>query len=134
MKIIACVGDGYGLMFNSRRVSTDRAVIRHILGMTEGSEIMCSEYSSELFPAQSVKVVNDIEKATAANGYYFLEDQDATAVISQAQELIVYYWNRKYPYDRKLPIEDFCRRLKKISQGEFKGNSHDIITWEGYRL
>lgn len=134
MKLIVCLDDRCGVLFNNRRVSFDREVIKHIQEITAGKLLMCSGYSAELFPAQSVCISEDLPENLPDMAYYFLEGQDPTSVADRVKELIVYRWNRTYPSDYRFPIELFETRLRKVSQGQFQGKSHDRITWEVYRL
>ena len=48
MKIIVCVDNEYGMMFNNRRQSRDREVIHDIIHNIEGV-LWIGEYSKELF-------------------------------------------------------------------------------------
>jgi hypothetical protein len=53
--------------------------------------------------------------------------------MSRASEVVIYKWNRRYPFDvkmEKLPTE---LGFKLESVYEFKGNAHDKITREVYK-
>ena len=133
LKLIVCLDDRCGVLFNNRRVSSDREVMKHIQEITAGRLLMCSGYSAGLFPKGSVCISDNLPENLSDMTYYFLEGQDPTAVADRVKELVVYRWNRIYPSDYRFPTELFDTRLRMVSQGEFPGNSHDRITWEVYR-
>lgn len=133
MKLIVCLDDKCGVLFNNRRVSSDKEVIKHIQNLTAGGTLICSDYSAGLFPEGSVCVQEDFADVSSDVAYYFLEGQDPTPVADRVRELIVYRWNRIYPSDYRFPMDLFGKRMRKVSQGQFPGNSHDLITWEVYR-
>lgn len=133
LKLIVCLDDRGGVLFNNRRVSSDKEVIKHILELTAGATLICSEYSADLFPAGTVQIGKNLKDTPSEMTYYFLEGQDPTSVAGRVEELVVYRWNRIYPSDYRFPIGLFTAGLQKVSQGQFKGNSHERITWEVYR-
>ena len=134
MKLIVCIDDRCGVLFNNRRVSFDKEVVKHILEVTADESLMCSKYSAELFPEKNVYICDDLPENLPDMMYYFLEGQNPTLVASRVSELIVYRWNRTYPSDCRFPLDVFSARMRIASRGEFPGNSHDRITWEVYRL
>ena len=46
--------------------------------------------------------------------------------------LIIYNWNRRYPFDRQLDISPAKMGFKLVSVTEFEGSSHEKITKEIY--
>ena len=74
MYLIACVDDRMGMMFNHRRVSRDRAVIRDIMDrcgdqgvyIESGSAVLFKDFNSE-----SVHVWNE-DRNDLLEGHYFL--------------------------------------------------------------
>ena len=134
LKLIVCLDDRYGILFQNRRISSDKEVIKHIQEITAGSMLICNAYSSKLFPDGSVYVSEDFARTSSDTAYYFVEGQDLTPVVDQVRELIVYRWNRIYPSDHRFPMDLFTERMQRVSCGHFRGSSHDFITWEVYRL
>ena len=132
MKLIVCMDDRCGVLFNNRRVSSDREVVKHILEAIGREKLYCSQYSSELFPEDRVCVV-DSPADLQSDAHCFWEGQDLTAIADQVRELVVYKWNRRYPYDCAFPVELFENKLACIAKEEFAGSSHDRITCEVYR-
>ena len=49
MKVIVCLEDKGGMMFNHRRQSRDRVLIADVVKMADGSKIFISQYSAMLF-------------------------------------------------------------------------------------
>ena len=66
MKIILCIDERRGMMFNQRRQSRDRVLIDDMLAYI-GDETLCiSPYSSSLFEGKTnVRVVKSFSKANA---------------------------------------------------------------------
>ena len=57
---------------------------------------------------------------------YFIEKN--ILLLSSAEKLIVYRWNRIYPSDVKAELSGW----QKVSEDDFIGSSHDKITEEIY--
>ena len=54
MKVIVCLDERRGMMFNKRRCSRDRAVIEDILTMYTPADLCVSTYSASLFEGACV--------------------------------------------------------------------------------
>ena len=134
MKLIVCVDNQGGVLFNRRRVSSDRNVISDIMDYVGNSRILASEYSVKLFPvAENISVIHDFS-GMESDDYVFLEDSISQSMLKQVREVVVYHWNRLYPSDVRFPLEE-VRKLGKLKLVvEFKGNSHEKITREVYML
>ena len=105
MKLIVCVDDMGGILFNRRRVSSDQLVIADLIGYVGESKLFASEYSRKLFPTgEKVALLSDFS-AVAVDDYVFLEDDLPQSVWEQVREVVVYHWNRLYPSDVRFPIE-----------------------------
>jgi len=136
MKLIVCLDDREGMLFNRRRQSKDRAVRADILKLTAGSCLWMNGYSAGQFPPELKNIMVDelfLEKA-GEQDYCFVENADISAYADKVCRVIVYRWNREYPADVRFPMELFCHRWKQVSREEFSGNSHEIITREVYDL
>lgn len=135
MTIVVCVDDLGGILFNRRRVSSDRAVISDILKMTEQHPLRIREYSANLFPDNAaVYVADDYLMGANKGDYLFLEDVIADGIWGKAERCVVYHWNRLYPSDVKFPLEELLERGKLESSVTFEGYSHSRITREVYVL
>ncbi|MBO5065262.1 MAG: hypothetical protein J6D06_04010 [Clostridia bacterium] len=128
MKIIVCLDDNSGMLFNNRRQSRDRVVCEDIVKNLEGEKLYISPFSQILFEnfRDDVCVSEDF----LLNGNIcFVENQ----AVSQcdADEVIVYKWNRVYPSDFYCDI-DFSKYFL-TEQTELEGFSHEKITKEVYK-
>ncbi|MBQ7906595.1 MAG: ribonuclease Z [Clostridia bacterium] len=128
MKIVACIDDKKGMLFNNRRQSRDRVLIENLEKHLDGREIYISPYSKALFEKSAINyrvVENPINEA--GQGYCFIEN---TPLPTEAQEIIIYHWNRHYPADTYFTID--ISSYSKTSCEEFVGSSHEKITKEVY--
>ena len=123
MNLLVCLDDDNGMMFNNRRQSKDYIVRKRILELVGDDSIWMSEYSLEQFE-EKVSICQNKEEAD----YIFVENPDDIIGL-EFDKIIIYRWNRKYPGDKFLVIED----KELISSYEFPGNSHDKITEEIYQ-
>ena len=126
MKIIVCLDDKNGMMFNKRRQSRDRVLIENVLELCKGEKLYTNEYSSKLFPENSVEIFDDIENV--GNEYCFAEN--FTVKEENIEEIIVYKWNRLYPADTYFNIDLAGWNLTETV--DFEGSSHEKITREIY--
>lgn len=133
MKIIACLDDNNGMLFNKRRQSRDRILCQKILSMTQGCVLWAHPYSEQLFADLDGKIkIDDRFLELAKPGEYcFVENLDVTPFIPLVQEIIIFRWNRVYPADLRFPVLPI--QFKKTESGEFAGSSHEKITMEVYR-
>lgn len=127
MKLIVCLDDKNGMMFNKRRQSRDRVLIENVLELSEGERIYTNEYSAKLFPEKAIEVFENIEEIE--NGYCFAEN--FTVDEEYVEEIIVYKWNRLYPADTYFNID--LENWTLTESVEFEGSSHEKITREIYR-
>jgi len=133
MKLIICIDEKNGMLFNNRRQSKDRVLISHIIEKTKNEKFWITSFSQDIF---DVSISNNIvvddkcfEKATM-NEYCFIENLDVSSYIENVDEIILYNWNRHYPADLyfNIPLNDW----KISSENEFKGSSHEKITEKIY--
>ena len=161
MKVLICVEERGGTLFNGRRTSSDRNVSRDMLReagsllpegrllspeavMAEGKRLWISPFSKKLFRGKGdyLVIVDDpLQEASEDEAHdkrfmsgqtitVFVEDLPLTPYEKSIHELVLYRWNRTYPFDRKLDIDLSQYRLTEKS--ELAGFSHDIITKERY--
>ena len=126
MKLIVCLDDKNGMLFNKRRQSRDRILIENILELCKGEKLYTNDYSATLFPKNSVVICEDFENIE--NGFVFAEnfmvDED------KIQEIIIYKWNKVYPVDTFFNISlDGWNLIETL---DFAGSSHEKITRERY--
>ena len=133
MKVIICIEDRGGMMFNKRRETRDRLVSLDMLVEAGASRLYIEPYSEKLFRGneESVHVVENVLEETPADGCCFVEDRDLAGSEEKIDTLIIYRWNRVYPYDRKLDID--MGRYERTGRIEFAGYSHDCVTKDTFR-
>ena len=126
MKLIVCLDDKNGMLFNKRRQSRDKILIDNMLELCKGESLYTNEYSATLFPENSVVICEDFENIE--NGFVFAEnfmvDED------KIQEIIIYKWNRVYPADTYFNIS--LDGWSLVETVDFIGSSHEKITRERY--
>ena len=131
MKVIVCVDEKNGMLFNNRRQSRDIKVIERILEITKDSKLWITNFSKELFVDKNVNIADDFLEKIGEEDYIFLENVDISKIQNNITELVIFNWNRHYPADVFLEIS--LENFKIISTKEFEGNSHEKITEIIYR-
>lgn len=132
MTVFVCVDDHNGMLFNHRRQSQDRAVLKDMLDGA-GTDIWMNEYSSRLFREAADRVVIEEEFLACApgDGCCFVENVPLRPYEDRLETLVVYCWNRTYPADTYLDI-DLSQNWEIIDTKEFGGTSHEKITRKTY--
>lgn len=72
MKIIVCVDDGMGMLFNHRRQSRDRILIEDVLKLTEGHTLYINSFLEKLFDKATVN--ENILDVAGDDNYCFVEN------------------------------------------------------------
>lgn len=132
MKVIICLDDNGGMLFNNRRQSRDKEVLKDIINNLKGEKLFISPFSEKLFDDYSENVIIDEEFLIKAreNDICFVEN-DTLKDVSGINEIVVYKWNRVYPTDFKCSVD--LSELELVETIDFKGFSHDKITKETYK-
>ncbi|MGI5977260.1 MAG: ribonuclease Z [Candidatus Limivicinus sp.] len=133
MKVIVCLDDNYGMLFNHRRQSRDINVRRYIADMCKGKVLWMTPYSARLFGGEmDYNISEDCLLEAAAGEYCFIENKSLLPFEDYIEEITIFKWNRIYPADMKfdIPLEE--HGWKCISADEFAGNSHEKISVEVY--
>lgn len=135
MKLIVCLDDHNGMLFNNRRQSSDRILCQRVLELAEGNLLCMNRYSRKLFgeTVDNIRVDECFLELAGDNDYCFAENVDVSPYIKQADTVIIFRWNRVYPADLYFPME-LLKDWKKVESFEFGGNSHEKITQEVYLL
>lgn len=130
MNIIACIDDNNGILFNNRRQSRDKEVIKKIMDVVGENILLIHSFSKNLFEEYDNIVVNDnlLEEAKTSD-FCFVENVKPTSC-KNIHKVYLFKWNKKYPYDTTFDIKTDEYHLAFTE--EFKGNSHDNITLEIY--
>ena len=130
MKVIICIDDNKGMLFNKRRQSRDDKVLENIVSLT--NEVWIDSFSEKLFEGMNIKVNADsmfLIKACTGE-FCFVENQKLLPYVDDIEQIIIYKWNRSYPSDFKLDLD--LNEWKLVEAVDFAGNSHETITREIY--
>ena len=131
MKLILCLDDRRGIMFNGRRQSADRVLRERIEKLSEGQKLYMSSYSAKQFENnESIVVDEDFLNNAKKGDFCFVEDEEITT--ENVESLYVFNWNRKYPGDLFFKVDFKAEGFRKTKKEEFQGYSHDKITLEVY--
>ena len=135
MKLIVCVDDRMGVMFNRRRQSKDINVRKDILSMVEeGKKLFVSPYTANQFlleEQERLYVSENFLLEAGEEDICFIEDKNALEVEHNIETIILYRWNRHYPSDKYFQI-DLCA-YELVSSMDFVGNSHPEMLKEEYK-
>lgn len=133
MIAIICVDDNMGMLFNHRRQSRDSILVKRILEIAAGHLLWMNNYSGKLFDNWSDRIIVDdgfLSKA-GADDYVFVETESLNSYIDRIDQIVLFRWNRVYPYDMKLDIDLNLWHLE--STRDFAGSSHERITEEVFK-
>lgn len=130
MKIITVIEDRGGLMFNHRRLSRDRVLIKKIDDLVGKQTLWIDGYSKMLFPGAHVDE-QFLEKA-GKDDFCFVEDRSLAPYANRISNIYLFYWNRRYPADLffDLPLSNY----EMVSEENFPSYSHEKITLQQYVL
>lgn len=134
MTIIVCLDDNNGMCFNHRRQSRDLHLCQRVAEISSDSVLWMRAYSQRLFEGLRVDIRVDpqfLEKAGKGE-CCFVEEQDVTPFLDNAEKVIIFRWNRVYPADMKFPIHLLADKWTKTEVSTFPGKSHQQITQEVY--
>lgn len=132
MTVAVCISDGGGMMFNKRRQSRDKVVIKDILSCARERKVVLSSYSLPLFledDSRVISVTDPLEEAKESD-FVFVEDRSLFEYRKKIKEIYIYRWNRKYPFDFQLDFHPETEGMHLAETVEFVGNSHEKITRE----
>ena len=138
MNIIICVDKRGAMMFNNRRVSRDQYVTMDILKTVVGEKLYIKPYSEPLFSPFAeefeMPTVSDTPLTVVKDGEWcFIEDEDITPYLDKVERLLIYNWNRTYPWQLKFDLESNLCSFRLTDKRKFAGHSHEEITREVYR-
>ena len=135
MRLVICVEDRGGMAFNKRRVSRDKLMISDFAEYAGDSAVFIEPYSEELFSEVSLNIILSENPSKFAENcdFVFIERQSPRIFAEAASEIVIYKWNRRYPFDVAMDFSPESLGFKLESTLDFEGNSHDKITREVYK-
>ena len=125
MKLIICLDDRNGQMFNHRRQSRDREVVQDILKDTKNAKLYMTAYSAVMFPPECVEIREEPWNCNP-DDFAFVEETDPAIFQDRIEQIRLYLWNRHYPADLFCSL-DFTK-FKVVEETELHGHSHEKIT------
>ncbi len=134
MRVILCVDDRDGMMFNERRLSRDGAVAADIVSLCKGHRLLMNEFSRKMFEKygfSDVICAEDFLNDAEEGDYCFVEDHSLKPVKEKLEQVVIYRWNRSYPADFYFE-RDIIEGWNQKETMEFPGSSHEKITREIY--
>lgn len=133
MILSICVDNRMGMTFNGRRQSQDSILRERIVQLSSKSKLWMSHYSKSQFkdiPASNINISDNLIIDAEKTDFCFIENENTKGLEEYAEMIILYKWNRAYPYDKKLDID--LTKWKCVQITEFAGSSHSKITEEVY--
>lgn len=127
MNVIVTLDDNNAVGFNHRRQSRDRILNEDVLNLAKDN-LWVSGYSASLFPL--AKTDENYLVQAGEDDYCFAEMQALAPYEKSIQKIIVYRWNRDYPFDQLFDLDLSTWNL--LSEIEFAGSSHEKITRQIY--
>ena len=133
MKLIVCLDDKQGMMFNGRRQSRDRLLMEDLEQYVDGKTVYCTPYSEGLLANRRLSYrVTENPFADAGDAYCFIETLDPAPYAERIDEIVIYRWNRHYPSDVWFTLDlDQYRLTERV---DFVGSSHETITREVWKI
>ena len=136
MKLIICLDDCDGLLFNGRRQSKDSILRKRILAYCGEAILWMNSYTASQFEELPESVCVDecfLDKA-GAEDYCFAENVDIVPYLDRISGVVLYRWNRRYPADVYAPLGLLAMCKNPSNCIEFEGSSHKKIREEIYAL
>lgn len=133
MILIVSIDENGGMAFNHRRQTRDKKQREYLNNILGGKTVYMSNYTAKLFVPDfpDVNCIVDDNYLTKAGETDFVicELDDLSGFYDKIDKLILFKWNRNYPFDVVFP-KIITEKLKKTETKEFKGYSHELITVE----
>lgn len=133
MRVIVCLDDRNGMLFNRRRQSRDRRVVEDILRELGEKQLLVNGFSAPLFEraGDRIRVEDDPLAAAGREDVCFVENLPLAPWAAAIERLTVYRWNRVYPADMRLDLA-LESGWHLVAASDFPGFSHEKITKEIY--
>ena len=128
MKLVVCLDKNNGISFFGKRQSQDELQRKNLFELIGNSKLFVSDYSYDLYKDFEFNFEIIDEKTKIIENSVFLYEGDFLEKFLQSvDEIIIYFWNRDYPFDETFEEfqEDYWKEKEVF---EFKGKSHDKIT------
>ena len=131
MTLIFCLDNKRGMMFNSRRQSSDRVLRERVITSLGGARLIVSPYTAKQFAdTDPITVAADPISIAERGDACFIEDTDVR--LDGCDRVMLYFWNRDYPADKYFLPDLAALGFKLVSAEDFGGYSHEKITEKVY--
>lgn len=131
MKIILCIDDDGGMLFNNRRQSKDIVLLEKVKEIVGGKRLWISDFSKSLFDDHAYVDSEMLDKALEQD-FCFVENLNLAPYAEKIDEIYLFKWNRRYPSDKKIDIS-IADIFRLVRSEDFTGNSHEKITMEVWK-
>lgn len=132
MILAFCIDSNNGMTFNGKRQTQD-VVHRErllVLAIERNHRLIMNSYSGKLFGCNTGIDDAELLKLSDLDTVCFIENvKNISQFIEKADTIVLYRWNRAYPFDYKLDFSLLADFELKHSEN-FKGKSHSEITEE----
>ena len=129
--VAVCVDDNLGMTFLGRRVSKDRVLVSEFMDTAKENRVFINSFSKKIFEAyEKAEIVDSPLEAADDGSYCFIENLPLKSHLDLISTLIIYRWNRIYPYDMKLDVDPEKEGFRLFETKDFAGSSHNKITKE----
>ena len=134
MTVVVCTDNRGGILFAGRRTSRDREMLADLGRMCEGRRLLCHPYSERLLTAAGLSptVCEDCLDVAEGDDLVFVEHLPLLPYRERITRLVVYSWDKAYPYDVALDLSPKDTGYRLVSSVKIPGFSHDIILKEVY--
>ena len=128
MKLVVCLDEKNGIRFFGKRQSQDELQRKNLFELIENSKLFLTEYSYNLYKDFEFNFeIIDENTEIVEDSVFLYEGEFLERFLPYVDEIIVYFWNRDYPFDETFDeVEQDCWKEKEVL--EFKGKSHEKIT------
>lgn len=128
MKLVVCLDKNNGIRFFHKRQSQDEFQRKNLFELIGNTKFYLSEYSFELYKDFdfNFEIINK-NTVIVENSIFLYEGDFLEKFLPSVDEIIVYFWNRDYPFDEV--FDEFLNYgWKERELFEFRGKSHEKIT------
>ena len=135
MTLIVCVSEGGGMIYNNRRLSRDRVLMENLAELVADGTLFIADFSAPLFVNSTVSTiaVSDPMLSAGDMDFAFIEDRAVSEYKSKIKTLVIYRWNRDYPFDMAFDFDPEREGMALVESVDFAGYSHERITREIWR-
>lgn len=128
MKLVVCLDENKGIRFFGKRQSQDELQRKNLFELIGNAKLFLTKYSYDLYRDFEFNFeIIDENTEIVEDSVFLYEGEFLERFLPYVDEIIVYFWNRDYPFDET--FEEFLNDDWKAREiFEFKGKSHEKIT------